>query len=447
MAIKKRLLSKLKSIYVSLEMNARGSIRDVHVLLQRLTEAQSLCRKGLPEASYKKYEEIYDGLIMALKQIQAGEAAEDVQEILLLCSELLQHIVVETSKEEKFKKEMFFLPYKASMWDSLESVWKAADEDRENCLAYVMPIPYCDRNPDGTAREWHCERDEFPKYVPILDWQSVDLKAWHPDVIFYHYPYDNCNRVTSQSEEYYSSNLKECADKLVYIPYFVFMEPEFDYDDSEKEEEVREAEEDWASFILEPGVMNADCIIVQSEAIKKVYVNVLTRHTNASREYWEVHVLGLGSPKFDKAVSSKRADFELPYEWQKLLRGRKSVLYNTCLTSLLKYPRNYIEKVRSVLETFKAQEDVVLWWRPHPLFRSTLESMHPELLAEYDDVVVKYQSEGWGIFDDTADMNRSIACTDGYYGDWSSMVKLYEKTKKPILLQYIEESDECAEEI
>ena len=121
MAIKKRLLSKLKSIYVSIEMISKGNRWNSHALSQRLIEAQSLCRKGLPEAAYKKYEEIYDGLIMALRQIQSGEAAEDVQEILSLCRELLQHIVVKTTKEEKFKKEIFFLPYKASMWDSLES--------------------------------------------------------------------------------------------------------------------------------------------------------------------------------------------------------------------------------------------------------------------------------------------------------------------------------------
>lgn len=49
------------------------------------------------------------------------------------------------------RKEAVFLPYKASMWDSLESVWKAADED-ENCDAYVIPIPYYDKNSDG--RKW-----------------------------------------------------------------------------------------------------------------------------------------------------------------------------------------------------------------------------------------------------------------------------------------------------
>lgn len=46
------------------------------------------------------------------------------------------------------RKEVVFLPYKASMWDSLESVWKAAVQD-ENTDAYVIPISYYDKNPDG----------------------------------------------------------------------------------------------------------------------------------------------------------------------------------------------------------------------------------------------------------------------------------------------------------
>ena len=52
-------------------------------------------------------------------------------------------IRIENSIREdiKVRLEAVFLPYKASMWDSLESVWKAAEED-PNCDAYVVPIPY-----------------------------------------------------------------------------------------------------------------------------------------------------------------------------------------------------------------------------------------------------------------------------------------------------------------
>ncbi|MCD8038169.1 MAG: hypothetical protein LUE96_03660 [Lachnospiraceae bacterium] len=52
------------------------------------------------------------------------------------------------------KKEIVFLPYKASMWDSLESIWLAAKED-DTCETFVIPIPYCDKNPDGSIKQWH----------------------------------------------------------------------------------------------------------------------------------------------------------------------------------------------------------------------------------------------------------------------------------------------------
>ena len=54
--------------------------------------------------------------------------------------------------EIKVQIEAVFLPYKASMWDSLESIWQAADEDPD-CDAYVIPIPYYDKNPDGSFKE------------------------------------------------------------------------------------------------------------------------------------------------------------------------------------------------------------------------------------------------------------------------------------------------------
>ena len=199
MAIKSRLLSKLKATYVSLNMAENAHPQKLHPILHRLTEAKELCQMGLTEESYARYGEVYDGLIMAMKQVLSGEAGSDTKEIVFLCKELLQHIVLETSKEEKFKKEMVFLPYKYSMWDSLESVWRAAYEDKDNCIAYVVPIPYCDRNPAGTAKEWHCERESFPADIPTLDWQEVDLKQMHPDVIFFHYLYDNCNQFNRNS--------------------------------------------------------------------------------------------------------------------------------------------------------------------------------------------------------------------------------------------------------
>ena len=159
MAIKSRLLSKLKFTYMTTTMAATAHPQKLRPVLHNLEEARELCHQGLTESNYAKYGEVYDGLIMAIKQILSGEAGKDAGGIVGLCKELLEHIMAETGKEEHFKKEMVFLPYKASMWDSLESVWKAADEDKEHCIAYVMPIPYADLTSEHTVAEWHCEKD------------------------------------------------------------------------------------------------------------------------------------------------------------------------------------------------------------------------------------------------------------------------------------------------
>lgn len=433
MAIKQRALMKLNTIkHHVLRVMSTGSNAALDEVCRDLVETRDLYREGLSQKDYAPYGEIFDGLILAVRKMTEDGATNIQGDALVLCQELLEHLAKETAKETRFKKEIVFLPYKASMFDSLESVWKAAYEDTEHCNAYVIPIPYADRNPDGSVAEWHCERDKFPQYVPTLDWQSVDLKEMHPDVIFFHNPYDNFNRVTSVESRYYSRNLKLYTDKLVYIPYFVLGEPQLDYDDPKKAEE---AEEKIAHFITTPGVLNADLTIVQSEAMKKVYVNVLNRHTNAPKGYWEEHILGLGSPKFDKVAESKKEDFELPDEWEKVVAGRKVILYNTGLSAMLELTDKFVKKIKSVLEIFKTQKEVALWWRPHPLLRPSIEAMHPELLTEYVELVEKYRQDGWGIYDDTADLDRAIACTDAYYGDWSSVVHLYEKTEKPVLVR------------
>ena len=74
-------------------------------------------------------------------------------------------------------------------------------------------------------------------------------------------------------------------------------------------------------------------------------------------------------------------------------------------------------------------------WRPHPLMKATIESMRPELWKEYKEILESYRAEGYGLYDDSPDLDRAIVLSDAYYGDWSSVVQLYEKTGKPIMIE------------
>ncbi|MCI8940333.1 MAG: hypothetical protein HFH12_10160 [Dorea sp.] len=331
--------------------------------------------------------------------------------------------------------EAVFLPYKASMWDSLESVWRAAAED-EDCDAYVIPIPYYDKNPDGSFSEMHYEGDDYPDYVPVTHYQDYDFAGRRPDMIFIHNPYDEYNYVTSVDPFFYSKNLKNFTDKLVYIPYFVLGEI-----DPDNEEALKGIEH----FCVVQGVVNSDKVIVQSEAMREAYIKIMTKQTGAhTRKYWEEKILGLGSPKIDKVLSTRKENVQVPEEWLKIIQKedgswRKIIFYNTSVNALLKHERKMLEKMRSVFRTFQENRgEAALLWRPHPLIKATIESMRPELWEEYYRLVEDYKAAGWGIYDDSADMDRAVALCDAYYGDSSSLVQLCQEAGKPVMIQNVE---------
>jgi hypothetical protein len=153
--------------------------------------------------------------------------------------------------------------------------------------------------------------------------------------------------------------------------------------------------------------------------------------------------IALGSPKFDKVINTRREDCELPEEWQRMMKKpdgsrKKIVFYNTTISAaIINGNRQYLDKMKSVFENFRNRDDALLWWRPHPLNLSSCNSNPQRLLEEYKQITRDYRIAGFGIYDDSSDMNRAIACSDVYYGDFSSLVALYGITGKPMLSQNI----------
>ncbi len=379
------------------------------------------------EAVYQAYTQISQ-----VKGVNALKVQKNLGKALVCVSNSIKNDI-------KIRKEVVFLPYKACMWDSLESVWKAAEEDGD-CDVYVIPIPYYDKNPDGSFREMHYEGEQYPDYVPVTWYEDYDFGEHQPDVIFIHNPYDECNYVTSVHPFFYSKNIKQFTEKLVYIPYFILEEPE-----PEKKESV----EGMAHFCTLPGVIHADRVIVQSENMRRVYVDVMTEFTAKSgkvnesdnRKYWERKILGLGSPKVDKALNTKRKNLEIPKKWIRVIEKpdgswKKVILYNTSVTALLDQGERMLKKIWNVLKIFEEnQNEIALLWRPHPLIEATISSMRPELWEEYSKIVKKYKDAGWGIYDDTVELDRAMVLCDAYYGDQSSLVKLCHEIGKPVMIQ------------
>ena len=384
-------------------------------------EGQEALTVGLLEQYCETVYALYQK-IDAEQDISAKEAYKEL-------SKALKEIEDSVNYDISIQWEVVFLPYKASMWDSLESIYFAAKED-ENCNAYVIPIPYYERDAMGNLLSEHYEGEQFPDNVPITKYNEYAFEERKPDVIFIHNPYDGNNRVTSVHPFFYSSNLKSITEKLVYVPYFVT--PDILTD----------------GFCLTPGSINSDMVIVQSEKIRKNYVQAfeqLNSQKNIQINIRDIEkkIVALGSPKLEKAANCRPENYVLPTEWEERIykkdgTKKRVIFYNTSLGSMLRNRQKYLQKLREVLKIFQKWEDVVLWWRPHPLSEGTLNSMRPELLEEYLAIVQEYCNQGWGIFDETADLYRAIAWSDGYYGDRSSVTMLFTAVQKPVLIQAVE---------
>ena len=366
--------------------------------------------KGKGTKTVSLLEEYCESLFRA----NAGELSEKV------LSKLISKIYTTLISELKPNKiEIAFFPYKASMFDSLESIWRAAKDDPQ-CDTYVIPIPYYDHFDRKLSEQMYYDGNDFPRDVPIVNWEEYDIEARRPDVIFIHNPYDDINLMTSVHPDFYSKRLRKYTDLLVYSPYYV----------SDDKKGVMD------HFCIVPGCSFSHKVILQSEMIRSFYIDIFKKVYGDKIGKPEDKFIALGSPKFDAVINAKRENYILPEHWFKTLDGKKVVLYNTSVGSILYGKFDYLKKLCAVLEFFSNRDDIVLWWRPHPLVETSCASIHPSLLESYKKIVTAYKQGSWGIFDETSDLYRAIAWSDAYFGDPSSVVSLYKATGKPIRLQY-----------
>lgn len=324
--------------------------------------------------------------------------------------------------EEKI--EIVFFPYKASMWDCMESVWQfVKDDPMFEC--HVVPIPYYEKDEQGNMTMEYYEIDCFPKEVNVEDYRQYKIDERMTDIAIIHNAYDDSNYVTSVHPDFYSSNLKQYIELLVYIPYFVAVD------------DVK------SNYCTLPGVLLSDLVFVQSEKIRDTYIREYEAFGKKYGIYEDLlpakrKFVVAGSPKYDKITYMNKESIQVPQEWKKHIGSHQKpvILYNIHLSGVMKLNADqFIKKLEDTLSIFKKNRQVVLLWRPHPLIVETARAMNPQICEKYEEIVKKYRDEDWGIYDDTPDMYTAIMISDAYYGSKSSLVSIYQKTGKPIMLE------------
>lgn len=307
------------------------------------------------------------------------------------------------------KIKVAFLPYKYSMWDCMESIWKAACEDK-NCDCQVIPVPYYDREQDGSLGALHYEGSYFPKEIEVIDYQNYDLEMEKPDLVYIHNPYDEYNKVTCIAPSFFMEKIKKCGAVLVYVPYYLSGYClKFD---------------NMMSLCRTKGAVCSDYIILQSENLKAAY-----EHCGLPGE----KLIVTGSPKIDKMCDLRKKGRKEKDEWRQITDGKKVLLLNSGLSTFLNQ-EDWLEQVGSIVEQVLSDKDMVLIWRPHPLLFQTIRSLKAECLKEYEKICQKVETAENGILDLSEDYMDAVAASDGMISDYSSLVLQYTFSGKPVLL-------------
>lgn len=137
---------------------------------------------------------------------------------------------------------------------------------------------------------------------------------------------------------------------------------------------------------------------------------------------------------------------EIPQEWQPYTLkedGTRKRIFLSANDAVFyaRHGQQALDKLEQTLSVFeKAKESVLLWWRPHPVMKKILDEVSPELGARYQRILEGYKTAGWGIYDESDNVDRAVKNCDAYYGDMNAILQPFQDTGKPIMLSTLEPS-------
>lgn len=273
-----------------------------------------------------------------------------------------------------------FLPYKRSMWDSMESVYEECWKG--DAAPYIIPLPYY-RMIDGEVECTDCDRKLFENAYDV-----TMLTAMQFDYVVIHYPYDKYNKVTRMLPDYYTAQLRKYGN-VVYIPYSCTS---------------------MRQLRVQPGLANIDYAFLPSEADAEAFI----AEWKEKGVDFSGRVFGYGSPKMD---AIQKLTHDKPTNTALVLTSLSAYLYN---------PYARIELYRlAIKEQLAAGYHVI--FRPHPLLRQTIKSMRPDTERKYIELIEWAKSLGVYV-DETEYLEQALREADILISDPSSVLQMWQST-------------------
>lgn len=349
------------------------------------------------------------------EHLAAGEICNSRQEYKELLKTISQ---VQTSyyDDRKIKREALFFPFRISEWESMKPFYQAALADPD-FDTYVIPIPYYEKKDDGSFGAEHFDFSLYPQELNVRDYRTFDFQHHHPAMIVIQNPYDEFDSAISVHPFFYAKNLRKYTDRLVYVPYFTL---------DEIDPEDKKAMTNMPHFALTPGVIYSDKVIVESEQMKNLYIDILTAAAGENtRKKWEEKLIAGYIEAEDPATYPKeRTD------------SRKKLLFYLSFSDFYANCESALKKLNDIIETFRERKDYIfIIWVADDDFTKKLADFSSGLASAYQEIVGEFLNENMGTYSESSSVDEAINACDAYYGSPGYIMNMCVRKGIPVMIK------------
>jgi len=244
------------------------------------------CVAALEEYCEKIFN-VYNNLSLAVEREK-----EDFQKLCAALNQAFVQMKRTVESEIIYKKLVAFLPDNPKRWKEMQALY-AYYTQQENTEACVIPLPLFTKNLYGEIVAGQDEydrndkRNEYPAYLNVIPWHTVQLQSYEFAAIVIQNPYDAENPYLTVPPVYYAKQLQQYTDCLIY------MMPQGVNDFTEND--ITDVYGLKYSLTM-PGAMYADRILIESPAMKALFVNHLTAFAGEdTKEVWADKVMTISA--------------------------------------------------------------------------------------------------------------------------------------------------------
>jgi len=352
----------------------------------------------------------------------ASSVGEELEELLKPC-----------------RKKILFIVSHFEWWRSVEEYWLRASADSKQDVT-VLVIPYYIKKLGTDDVEKVDDSRKYGDVVPFVSTEEYDIATQNLDVVVIQDPYDGWNINFSVPEKYYSKNIRNYCKKLVYCPFVEVDDP------SEDEDTIVDA----MKYIIEqPGLIYADEILVKSEKLRRLYIDLLSEMSGErNRDYWASKIVNpntvewLGTNWSGEKMIRTRHSWHVGYPEQVInLLGdcshKKIIVYYTSLDYILKNGQKAVDKIKrsfNVMSKVCTYESVICVFSPQKAL-SALKTLQPSIYFELVEAVQQFDESDACFYDCQGIMQDFIEYADAYYGVNSYIHKKCIKFGIPVMIE------------